>query len=169
MDLTVAYGQCCYEVTLPFEPTWTIYCLSLWPKARGMCLGDRLYWGLGTPSPLPKTAVIIPVLLLCLAYMSSHTDVFTSKQFMTQDEQNILACPGFQHLFKPKAVEISVHRSEGSANNWRGVQSYRDSLTGCFQTQDPMLMPRALTALLPRCGKEDKQQTHRAVVLFLFT
>jgi hypothetical protein len=35
--------------------------------------------------------------------MSVHIDVSNSKQFMTQKEQNILACPGFQHLFKPKA------------------------------------------------------------------
>lgn len=66
VDLTIAYGQCCYEVTLPFEPTWIIYCLSLWPKARGICLRDRLYWGLGAPSCLPKTAVIIPP---CFCYV----------------------------------------------------------------------------------------------------
>lgn len=67
VDLTASYGQCCYEVTLPFEPTWIIYCLSLWPKARGMCLRDGLYWSLGAPSCLPKTSVIIS----CVSVMFS--------------------------------------------------------------------------------------------------
>lgn len=61
-------------------------------------------------------AIIIAVLLLCLASMPVHTDVSNSKQFMTQKEQNILAFPAFQHLFKPKGLQISLRRSEGAVD-----------------------------------------------------
>lgn len=102
---------------------WIIHCLSLPPEARGLCLRDRLYWG-SQGAPYRRLLSSFTTLLLCLACSPVHTDVSNSKQFMTQKESNILAFPSFQHLFKPKGLQSSRHRSEGPASNWREAISW---------------------------------------------
>lgn len=119
-----------------------------------MCLRDRLYWGPGSPSPPSQRPPSFPVLLLCLACMSIHTDVSNSKQFMTQKEQNILACPGFQHLFKPKALGFSAQVRRPSQQLERGYKAVETVFQGGVKPKTPS---QCQGPLLPRFPDEERK------------
>lgn len=151
---------------MPFEPTWIIYRLSLWPKARGVSLRDRLYWGPRAPSSPSQRPPIFPELLLCLACMSVHTDVSNSKQFMTQKEQNILACPGFQHLFRPKALRISAQVRRPHQQLERGYKAVETVFQEGIKPKTPSQCQGPLLPQVPDVERKTNIKCMEILVIF---